>query len=653
MKRGDEYAGKGKLREAAIEYHNAIKQDPTAIEPHQKLADVALQNHDSATAAQELLHLADLQPTDPAAQVRAGALYLLAGRFDDARARGEAALQLNPDFADAHVIVGEALAAMHDLDAGQERLREAVRLAPASVEARVALASAEWSAGKVADAEADCKAALQVDGNSVAANRAMALLLMATNRAAQSEANWKVIASSPSGDPFALADFLISQGRAPDAITQLEAVRANASLRNAADDRLAAVRLLQGNVDAARQTVDGVLSRKADDVPALLLKARLQASAGDLRGALASTQAAEHADPASADAAYLHGEVSFALGDSSAAVQAFDQARTLAPQAAAPRVALSRLALATAGANNALAWAEGAVKAEPRNRSARAALVSALVANHLLSRADAEAAADAQTWPDAADVQARLGQVKLAENDLPAARRAFSLALARDPTSPEALGGLARLDIDAHQPSEATARIEQALKTAHLSPTLLRLAGETYLRAGDFQKAEAVLKQAQSTGPMDVGAAELLAEVYARERRNDAAEAQYAAVIAARPEAAVAANNLAWMYVRDGRLDEALKLALSAKERLDRSPEVNDTLGWIYVQMNRAKDAVPLFVISTLARPGNPTYAYHLAVAYARTGDTVGARRAVTAALQAAQFSERNDAAALAASLGH
>src|SRR5207237_7202370 len=111
---GDEFAKQGKLKEAAIEYRNAIKRKPQSIEAHAKLADVSARANDAATAIGEVLRLAELKPDDVAAQVKAGSVYLLAGRFSDARARAESALRLDATDAGAHILLGQALAGLHD-----------------------------------------------------------------------------------------------------------------------------------------------------------------------------------------------------------------------------------------------------------------------------------------------------------------------------------------------------------------------------------------------------------------------------------------------------------------------------------------------------------------------------------------------------------
>src|ERR671934_1820073 len=125
--KGDQYVETGKFQEATIEYRNAVKYAPESAEAHAKLADAAARANDARTAIGEYLRIADLDPANAAAQVRAASVYLLAGRYDEAKDRAEAALRAAPGNANAHIALGEALAGLHDRTRSLASLAEAVR----------------------------------------------------------------------------------------------------------------------------------------------------------------------------------------------------------------------------------------------------------------------------------------------------------------------------------------------------------------------------------------------------------------------------------------------------------------------------------------------------------------------------------------------
>ena len=679
---GDRYASEGRLKDAAIEYRNAIQQTPQAVEPHSKLAQVSARTSDVPTVVRELLQIAELAPTDPAAQVQAGSVYLLAGRFEDARDRAEAALRANGDHVAAHLLLGQALAGLHDSARSEASLREAVRLAPDAVEPRVALASHEWTAGHAASAEGELRHALQADAASPLANRAMALLYTVTGRAARAESHWKVVAASPSGDPFALADYYLSQGRMAEAEQELRGRAATGAFKDAAQARLVATLFARGEKTRAREELSALLGRDPHRAPVLLLKARLDAADGKLDDALASITAAKTADPASADALFLEGQVHAVSGNTKNAVEAFEQAATLNPSSPAPAIAIANMHLQTGDRAGALDWAQRARKVRPGAAEVRMVFVRALMANRDLDRALEEASACADEWPRSAAIQAQLGQVRAAKGDTAGARQAFSAALLLDPASTQALGALALLDVEAHRPREAQARIDARLHDDPDSVPLLLLSARTAIAAGASAKAEAALKRAIEIDASNMQAFELLGQMYIREGRLDAAREQfevlasrvarpvgartmvamlleaqqrradairaYEAILALHPTAGVAANNLAWLYAEDDRLDEALQLALVAKQELGRASNARDTLGWIYVRKKQPLDAIPLFAQCVEAQPDNPTYAYHLAVAYQDAGYTAKAREMLAPALASSSpFAGRAEAVQL------
>jgi Flp pilus assembly protein TadD len=77
------------------------------------------------------------------------------------------------------------------------------------------------------------------------------------------------------------------------------------------------------------------------------------------------------------------------------------------------------------------------------------------------------------------------------------------------------------------------------------------------------------------------------------------------------------------MYVENGgNLDVALQLAQMAKRKLPDSAEVNDTLGFIYYKKNLPALAIAPLQLSVQKDPNNPTFHYHLALAYSTNGQT-------------------------------
>ena len=62
-------------------------------------------------------------------------------------------------------------------------------------------------------------------------------------------------------------------------------------------------------------------------------------------------------------------------------------------------------------------------------------------------------------------------------------------------------------------------------------------------------------------------------------------------------------------------------------------PEVNVTLGWVYYKKGLASLALPALREAVDKDPSNPTYQYHLGLAYAKTGARQKAKEALQRAL--------------------
>src|SRR5690242_3275601 len=71
LERGDRYARQGDDKSAAIEYRNAVRRAPALVDAHARLADVSSRLRDVETQVAELVKLAELQPRDMTAQLRA------------------------------------------------------------------------------------------------------------------------------------------------------------------------------------------------------------------------------------------------------------------------------------------------------------------------------------------------------------------------------------------------------------------------------------------------------------------------------------------------------------------------------------------------------------------------------------------------------
>jgi tetratricopeptide (TPR) repeat protein len=202
--------------------------------------------------------------------------------------------------------------------------------------------------------------------------------------------------------------------------------------------------------------------------------------------------------------------------------------------------------------------------------------------------------------PRSAPVQNFLGKVLLSRGDRAGARSAFQAAKAAAPGSVEADLALTDVDILDGKLEDAQGRLQAVLSANPSNATThLKLGGVALLRA-DYKGAEK----------------------------------QFRAVLSADPDNLEALNNLAYVIAENGgQSSEALKYAQKAKELAPDRPEYSDTLGWVLYRQGLYPLAVQELERAT-AKEANPTWKYHLAMAYAKAGDGNHARSVLQSALK-------------------
>jgi Tfp pilus assembly protein PilF len=309
VRRGDTYVQRGRVHEAIIDYRVAAQLTPLSGEIRKKLGQAYLSIDDAARALDELVRAADLLPNDIEAQVAAGRLLQRAGRFDDAQARARRALKLDPQSIEASLVLGSALAGVRDLDGAVAQIEEAIALNATesraytalggfqlsrgrvedaerafqkaveldnrSPRAHIALGYYFWSTRRVADAEAAFRKALELDPPHPLVNRILATLLLTTGRAAQAEPYLQTLAQRQPSFGLVLADYYLNRRRFRDAEQCLASLATDASMATPVALRIAGLRLAEGRVGEADETINNVLMNEPKNGAALRTKAQV------------------------------------------------------------------------------------------------------------------------------------------------------------------------------------------------------------------------------------------------------------------------------------------------------------------------------------------------------------------------------------------
>ena len=172
------------------------------------------------------------------------------------------------------------------------------------------------------------------------------------------------------------------------------------------------------------------------------------------------------------------------------------------------------------------------------------------------------------------------------------------------------------------------------------------LLAQLYLKQGKLDQARQEFEQLAQKQPSNAGAYTMVGTILQTQKKDTDARQWYEKALRANPHAAVAANNLAWLLAESGQdLSTALQYAEQAQKISPEQPDIGDTLGWIYYKQDNAPLAIREFRRSIAKNPQNPSYHYHLGLAYLKAGQKEPAKQSLQEALRLnPDFPEASDA---------
>ena len=163
FERGNQYAAENKDEFAVIEYASAVRLDPMYGEARLKLAETHERMNNLRAAAPEFIRAADALPDNRDAQIKATQILLLAGRFEDAKARATKLLEKDPKDLDALLLNANAMAALKDPAGALAEIEEAMQVNPDDSRSFVSLGALRMQTGEAKEAEAAFRQAIALE----------------------------------------------------------------------------------------------------------------------------------------------------------------------------------------------------------------------------------------------------------------------------------------------------------------------------------------------------------------------------------------------------------------------------------------------------------------------------------------------------------
>jgi Tfp pilus assembly protein PilF len=520
LESGKRYADQGKLKEATIQFANALKVDRNYADAHYQLSKVFLKEGSIMPAYGELMRTVDLQPGNLQARIDLGNILLAGKQIDRATAQATAVLAIDNNNADAHALLSSIAAAKGDriealaqiqqalaadpnraafhaslgllqsndpatAAAGEDQLRKAVSLDGKNVTARVVLASLLQKKGDLQGAEEQMKAAVAADPKSVMARASLADLYMHQKDTAKAEQTLhrasEDLSDSESGAGMLATYYIRTNQLAAGETAYADLV---AKHPKSAPLKIAYLRLLILNKDLPKaRTVGTELAKNESNIPEVaVLNGMLQLNDGKAADAFNTLQKAAKANPDNLVVKLWLGRAARAKGDMGVAQQSFRDAAKLSPGSLEAQAGLAEISIDTHDFSTLHQVADTAIAINPQIGGPYIWRGIAEGSQKEFDKADADFRQAIKLDPKNPAGYLELGQLRLFQQKTPEAKTLLEQSLELNPNSARALRLLASALMYEKQPAKAVSRVQDQIAKSPQNADMYNLLSELQLR---------------------------------------------------------------------------------------------------------------------------------------------------------------------------
>lgn len=602
----------------------------------------------------------------------ADALHTLAfiemklGEMADATAHLERAFAEAPQELSHAVALAQAKLLQRDVAGAEAVLKKLSADSPKSSEAATLLGRFYRTIGRMQDGERELRRAVDLDGNNARALLSLAVIHKDSGRKDEAEREFKRVSTLPEKSlRHSYAMYLFEAGRNDEAIRELERLWKQDPADRSARQRLMAGYQVAGRGAEAQKVLAATLAKNPKDLDALLQRAELSMAAGKYADAEADLNRVIQLKPDSAEARFSLAKLYGLRGEAQREREQLAEAVKLNPYLVPVRLELARLLIANKSGAAALELLDSAPASEK--------LALLLQRNWALwslgktqeMRSGIDAALAKQRSPEALIQD---GVWKLNQGNAAGARASLEEALQIDPGNLRALDALNRSYQRTKDAAAALPKIKEYAARQPRSAPVQEFLGLMLWAHGDLGDARKAFEGANAASGGSSAAELSLIQLDILEKKWDSAQSRLAARVKAnggdararlwlgnilefrgdhkgaveqfrkavdlQPNNADALNNLAYLLIeQENRLDEGLKYAQRAQELSPDDPDIADTIGWVLYRKGLYSAAVKQLERAA-AREGKSAWKYHLAMAYAKSGDVRRGRTVLDAALR-------------------
>ena len=576
-----------------------------------------------------------------------GLSYYGLEQFELALNQFQQALDLNPDFERARILVSMTLLKQQRLDDAIIEIQKVLRANPNNAYAHNILGSAYLADGQYDKGMDELEQATQLDPNLADAHLKQGVFKLSRGEGQQGEADLvKAVEAAPEvmNSRLMLVTHYLRQKNYSAAIDALKegmnGTKADALLHN----YLAAAYFSQNKPKQALAALEQAKQANPDYLTPYFNIASYHASRSAYGEALAEYRRVLEKDSRNMRALLSIAALHNVQGDDKQVDQTFKQIEATDTERGYAAAAQHQLRRSTPQA------ALEIVDRGLQNYPASASLLELKGGLHLqLEQIDDAETAYTQLAASAPEQgHSRLVRLYLNSGRVEDARQLINDLLIENPDQdyPYLLAaGLARAE---QNQDKAVAVLQDGIARV-VSPVRLRMQlGRVYEQTGKLEQAEQLYHRVLQEQPRFAPAYTALGFIEERRGNKGAARDYYRQTLQYDKNNVPALNNLAYLLTDNfGEAGEALDLAMAAYRLQPNDPRIMDTLGYVLVENQRADDAMNLLEKALQMLPEVPAVRLHLALAKIAAGDREGAAPLLQQVAEEGSEAEADQARAL------
>jgi len=558
---GQHYFEKGKYREAAIEFVNAINIDPNYADAHHQLAESYLKLQKADGALQELGRTVQLQPDNYRTRIELANLLIVGHDLQQAQEQTDFLLKAQPSDPAVHSVFSSLLAAQGNVrgaieemqktialdtgrweshlslallqirnnepNAAEASLQKVIDLNPTAPQARILLGNYYQSGKRYREAELQFQKAIDVDQKSPEPRAALARLYLAEGKMADAEdvaRHAKHDLPDNSAGYRMLANLYFITGDLDKAVAEYGALHQEHPEDLQVKKDYIQLLLQKGRFAEADKLDGEILKADPHDNDALVYRSQMQISNGHVNDATATLETVIKNDPGNSEAHYVMGIGFERLGNLQSAENEWREALRLRPDLLDALRALADLEMRKGDMNALDQTATEIINLQPASSEAYALRALSNINRQRFAAADVDIRKAIDIAPQSAFGYVQLGNLKFAQKQFGDASKAYQAALDRNQNSKDALRGLMTTYVGQRQVDQAIAAANAQIARSPNNSGFYDLLGTVlFSNKRDLSGAEAAFEKSAELDKNNSDALLKLVQVQAAKGATDQA----------------------------------------------------------------------------------------------------------------------------------